>query len=467
MQLWFDVQALQGPFFERGIQRYVRAVATELERRRAPVVAFGTNPSQRDPYEQHGAVATSRLLRRADAAALRAAAAEHTDLVYLCGSAFEGFRPIQDLWPNYTVIPGVPAAAIVYDTIPFRRPHEFQATRERRSFYAARRMLLEQADRFLAISESSAREAIEDFGLDPASVAVIGCGVDERFVPTDDAERTMDELVGDLPSIGAPYVLYVGGFQPQKNVEGLLTAYAALDDAIRAEHQLVIGGSVPLELRATWEHRVEELGLAERVVFTGLVSDDTLLRLYQCARLLVFPSLHEGFGLPVAEAIACGTPAICSNTSSLPEVIGWEPATFDPTDPAAIAAAIERALTDAAHDEALRAACRSAAGRHTWARVVDTLLAELAPLAALPRGAVTPQRIAVVATDPAVAVARAGTLDTAASVVDVFAGAGSHQAGRFVAPVAGLGRTADPALYDEVVYCDPVVEETLRRSAAR
>ena len=167
MRLWFDVQALQGPFFERGIQRYVRAVATELERRAAPVEGFGLNPSQRRRRTRSTAQwRPRRSCRPATAAALRAAAPA-ADLVYLCGSAFEGFTPIQNLWPNFTVIPEVPAAGIVYDTIPFRRPDEFQATHERRSFYGSRRLLLQQADRFLAISQSTAVELVDDLGVDP------------------------------------------------------------------------------------------------------------------------------------------------------------------------------------------------------------------------------------------------------------------------------------------------------------
>lgn len=440
MRLWFDAQALQGPFFERGIQRYVRAVTTELERRAAPVEAFGLNPSQRDVYPQHGSVATSPSLRPATAANLRAAA-RHEDLVYVCGSAFEGFSPIQNLWPNYTVIPEVPAAAIVYDTIPFRRPAQFQATRERRSFYAARGHLLRQADRFLAISHSSGAELSEDLDVDPSRIDVIGCGVDARFVPPDDLELAAAELAAALPDITFPFLLYVGGFQPQKNIEGLLEAYALLGADHRAAHQLVIGGSVTDEIRRRWEERSTRLGIADRVLFTGLVSDETLLRLYQCARLLVFPSLHEGFGLPVAEAAACGTPAISSNTSSLPEVIGWEPATFDPTLPDAIATAIERVLGDEAFSVELTAVCRAAAAKHRWPEVVDRMLAALEPLSRTPRsGSPAPRRVAVIGgAVPPIDGAR----------VDVYGATPSITQG--VLSEISFGRTAEPALYDEVL----------------
>lgn len=454
LRLWFDVQALQGPFFERGIQRYVRAVATELERRGSPVEAFGTNPSQRAPYAEHGAVATSSLLRPATAAALRAAAAD-PGLVYLSGSAFEGFTPIQNLWPNATVIPEVPVAAIVYDTIPFRRPDDFQATHERRSFYGARRALLRQADRFLCISNSTARELAEDLELEPRTITEIGCGVDERFTPADDPDAVAAELREALPDIRFPYLLYVGGFQPQKNVEGLLEAHARLEPELRRSHQLVVGGNVPTALRAQWEARIEALGLDGAVLFTGLVSDDLLLALYRGTRLMVFPSLHEGFGLPVAEAAACGAPAIASNTSSLPEVIGWEPSTFDPADPEAIAATITRVLTDTEFDAELRRRCAESVSRHRWTTVVDRLLAECAPLAGPPRRPSTPHRRAVVG--GSIADNLAAAPPQPGWVTDHFAETGSVRAEVVVAPLRSFGRTAEPALYDEIIRLDSSV----------
>ena len=205
------------------------------------------------------------------------------------------------------------------------------------------------------------------------TITVIGCGVDDRFIPPADPDEARRPARGRLPQLRIPVLLYVGGFQPQKNVEGLLDAYASLDPALRSEHQLVVGRQRARRSAG----RVGRLGWlrsasADRGACSpGLVADETLVRLYQTTRLLVFPSLHEGFGLPVAEAAACGAPAISSNTSSLPEVIGWEPSTFDPTDPEAIAAAIERALGDEQFDRDLRTACRAATTRHRWDRVVD------------------------------------------------------------------------------------------------
>ncbi len=448
MRLWFDVQALQGPFFERGIQRYVRSVAIELERRSASIAGFGLNPTAGPVRPFHAEVVGSAHLRTADAANLRAAAADG-DLVYLCGSAFEGFQPIQNLWPNYLVIPEVPAYAIVYDTIPFRRPEEFQATHERRRFYAARRHLLERADGFLAISRSSADDLLLDLELGDQPVRVIGCGVDRRFVPADDPEGARRAGVAGVPALREGCLLYVGGFQPQKNVERLIDAYALLDPELRAAHQLVIGGKVPDEQLGRWQALCERRRIEADVVFTGLVSDELLLALYQCARLLVFPSLHEGFGLPVAEAIACGTPAIVADASSLPEVIGWQPGMFDPLEVESIAALITRALTDDAFDAELRAACASAVGRHTWPRVVDALLD------ALPAGgsAGRRRRLAVVDDSPERSTIASGALVGAIGddwTIDWFSDRPSPPVPG-VFPRRSWGRTAEPSLYDAQV----------------
>lgn len=454
MKLWLDVQALQGPFFERGIARYVRGLATALDEQGTDIAGFGLNPSQPPPNEIHAAVGRSPHAKLATAANLRDAASS-SDLVYLSGSAFEGYLPIQNLWPNYLVIPDVPAAAIVYDTIPFRRLAEFQATHERRRFYASRRHLLERADCYLAISNSTAVELRQDLDVGSKPVHVVGCGVDERFIPPADLERAIAVVTASFPELRSSFLFYVGGFQPQKNVEGLITAYSLLPHGVRDGIQLVIGGSVPADRTMAWRKQAEQLGVAASVLFTGMVADSTLLALYQTARLAVVPSKHEGFGLPAAEAIACGTPAITSNTSSLPEVVGWKPATFDPDDPSDIASKIEQVLTDQVFDISLRAACATAAKRHSWPTVATRVAGFIAPLTDLGRGPATSPRVAVI-DDPTLGSSRPRWRrppDRPESTrFDLFGDPErSLRHGSIPFPFSSFGRTVETTLYDSVV----------------
>ena len=163
-----------------------------------------------------------------------------------------------------------------------------------------------------------------------------------------------------------PFVFYVGSYEKRKNLEPLLEAWARLPPPLRARWQLALCCPLkPLE-RNHLLHRAGQLQITESLCLTGFVDDDTLLLLHQGSDLFVFPSLYEGYGLPVAEALACGSPVLAADASSLPEIVGPE-ALFDPTDPALIAAAIERGLTD----EAFRQRLRAAAGRppSTWKQV--------------------------------------------------------------------------------------------------
>ena len=241
--------------------------------------AFGTNPSQREPYAEHGAVARRRRLLRPATAERPARRGRHADLVYLCGSAFEGFTPDPG---SLAELHGDPRRCRPRRSCTTRSrsagPASSRRRTERRSFYAARRMLLERADRFLAISTSSAREATEDFGLDPSTSPSSAAGSTIASRPADDPERTLDELRRRCPRPSARRTsLYVGGFQPQKNVEGLLTAYAGLDpDAPRGaptrDRRERSGGAPAVSGNAGGASS----GIADRVVFTGLVDDETL-----------------------------------------------------------------------------------------------------------------------------------------------------------------------------------------------
>lgn len=381
-RLHLDAQALQGPFAERGIARYVASLITALRAIDAPIAGIGLHPSAPAIGDTYAHIRDDPATRRTTIRRWRELLASGGPLLHVVMSAFEGMDPLQSLWPPFILDSGVPLAAIVYDTIPFRYRDIYQSSPSQRQFYEARARLLRRCDRFLTISGSAARDLVEDLDVDASKIRVIGTGVEERFQPADDVERSQ-RIVRDTTAVTRPFVLDVAGWPDTKNVPALLRAWAQVGHAVRAHYQLVIACRLPSETEQRWRAVMAECGLCDNdVVLTGFITDDVLLALYQLASLLVCPSLHEGFGLPVAEAAACGCPAIASNTSSLPEVLDFPPSTFPPDDPSAMAALIERSLVDDAFRLALVAAGDAAVRSHRWSSVATRFLGAVSDLSA-------------------------------------------------------------------------------------
>jgi glycosyltransferase involved in cell wall biosynthesis len=193
-------------------------------------------------------------------------------------------------------------------------------------------------------SEYSKRTIIERLGLPENKVTVSYCGVASHFYPEDrqKAATVMQRECG----VKRPYILFVGNLKPHKNISGLLKAYAKLTRQSSPSCELVIVGEgakgAPM-LKAL----ASQLGIEKRTKFIASVTDDVLRCAYSAAQVTVLPSFEEGFGLPVIESMACGTPVACSNTAALPEVGGSAATYFDPEDPDSIAAAI-RSLMESA-----------------------------------------------------------------------------------------------------------------------
>src|SRR6266498_4677716 len=207
------------------------------------------------------------------------------------------------------------------------------------------------ADAIITVSECSKKDIVKLLGLSPERIHVIGNAVDASFYPVRDA--WLLAAVRERYGIGSRFILYFGGFDMRKNVPRLIEAYARLPEHLRREYQLVVAGRYhnlghPLfpDPRAT----VQRLGLEGNVVFTGQIREQDKAPLYSAATVFAFPSLYEGFGMPVLEAMACGTPVVTSNRSALPEVVGDAGLLVDPSSVEALA----EALVDLASDEAKR-----------------------------------------------------------------------------------------------------------------
>jgi len=234
-----------------------------------------------------------------------------------------------------------------------------------------------RADFLLADSESTRRDLVELLGVPPDRVQVIYGGVDAMFAPVEDAEAL--RRAREKYARGRPFILAVGTLEPRKNYPTLIRAFARARQAARLPHALVIVG------RKGWVYEpifaaVDDLGLHDEVIFPGFVPDEELPALYNAADVLVTPSFYEGFGLPALEAMACGTPVIVSDVSSLPEVVGEAGVRIDPRDEAGLAEAIVRVVGDSALRAGLREAGLRRAREFTWDRAARELLGVYARL---------------------------------------------------------------------------------------
>ncbi|RME46347.1 MAG: glycosyltransferase family 1 protein [Caldilineae bacterium] len=214
----------------------------------------------------------------------------------------------------------------------------------------------------ITISESTRRDVMRAFGAAAERVHTIYCGVDESFRPLPAEQVEAFRARRGLPE---RFIFQLGTLEPRKNVTGLLHAYAAWRRRDPHAPPLVIGGGKGWYYRQVFR-LVEDLGLAGAVFFPGYLPQEELPLWYNAARLFVYPSLFEGFGLPVLEAMACGTPVITSNVSSLPEVAGDAARLVNPTDTDALSRAMEAVFRQPDVARAMRRRGLQQAARFRW-----------------------------------------------------------------------------------------------------
>lgn len=265
------------------------------------------------------------------------------DIVHLT-SVFEGLG--DDAITSIAAFCNLPTAVTLYDLIPLIHHQPYLDNAAIEAWYLKKLDHFRRADLWLAISESSRQEGLDYLNLPDDRVVNVSTAADAHFKRTPlsaKAEHEIRQKYGLLQ----PFVMYTGGIDHRKNIEGLIRAFSLLPMQIRGEHQLAIVCSAREEDKQRLLSLIKNQGLSRGdVILTGFVPEEDLVVLYNLCKLFVFPSWHEGFGLPALEAMHCGAPVIGANTSSLPEVIGWDGALFDPRSDKAIATAMERALCD-------------------------------------------------------------------------------------------------------------------------
>lgn len=274
-----------------------------------------------------------------------------------------------------------PVVVTFHDAIAEHFPALVMPSWRGRLFWRAKTWLARRtAARLTTVSMAARAEIVEFFGVEPGKVDVILEAADPIFVPVDDdARRSSTRSRLALPE-GQALLVYVGGMAPHKNLLGLLRGFAlAIGNSALDHLDLVFvgdpeGAGFHSNTRELVELIESSAALRHRVHFTGFVSDEDLVTLYSDALAVAMPAFSEGFGLPAAEAIACGTPVIAARGGAVEEVVGSAGLYFDPRDIGEIAQAITTVGSDEVAMTALRARCLPRAAEMSWARAAEQTL---------------------------------------------------------------------------------------------
>ena len=293
------------------------------------------------------------------------------DIVHV-SSLFEGW--LDDTVTSIGEFAKHPTAVTLYDLIPLLNKQNYLGCDEAIRWYDRKISSLKRADVLLAISEYARQEAIEALSIGPDRIVNISSAVSEVFHPRRLSESARAALYAKY-GIAGRYLLYSGAFESRKNVDRLVEAFSMMPPPLQQQYQLVMVGKIQAAERARLYALGEKLGIRNRVIQTGYISDEDLAMIYSYCDLFIFPSLHEGFGLPPLEAMACGAPAIGSNCTSIPEVIGRKDALFDPHHTTAITRKIVEVLTNSSFRRTLQEHAGRQARSFSWRETARRVLA--------------------------------------------------------------------------------------------
>jgi glycosyltransferase involved in cell wall biosynthesis len=289
---------------------------------------------------------------------LQAARKEEVDLLHCPYFA----APVAQLYPTVVTI---------HDVIPLVLA-DYRRRESSRIYTALVSFTSKKARAIITVSECSRRDIVRTLGIPAEKISVIGNAVHPGYYPINDS--WLLAAVRERYNIAHKYVLYFGGFDLRKNVQRIIRSYAALPAALQDEYQLVIAGRLHLlghPLYPDPRPLVRELGLGDRIIFTGQIREQDKAPLYSGAAVFVFPSLYEGFGMPVLEAMACGAPVVTSDSSALPEVVGDAGLLVNPYSQPAITEAMATLLEDPRRRAELGARARARSRDFSWRQVAE------------------------------------------------------------------------------------------------
>jgi len=259
---------------------------------------------------------------------------------------------------------------IVHDVIYKKYPGWF-SPRDRIVLNLGVGITIRRADLVVTVSENSRKDILHYYAIPDEKIAVVPEAAGQIFYKVD---RETVQSVCRRFNISGPYLLCVGNLQPRKNLMRIIRAFSEVINKDRYRHlKLVVAG------KAQWResdiyHLVTSLGIKQNIIFTDYVSDSELVALYSGARLFLYPSLYEGFGLPPLEAMSCGVPVLTSNNSSIPEVVGDAAHLIDPTCVKQISDGILKILSDRAYSETLIRRGKAQAKKYSWSLTAKQFL---------------------------------------------------------------------------------------------
>lgn len=246
--------------------------------------------------------------------------------------------------PHYAGIPvkGFEHNIVSIQDLVFMKYPEHRGRRLSRYYLKRTKIALKNCEQIIASSGSTKKDLIELLDVPKEKIEVVHLGVDPDFSVSKNAVKSR-EIINQYVVRDKKYILSVSTLEPRKNLKTLIKAFSLLPHQFKRDYQIVLVGA------SGWNNRelketIQDYNLQDKVTFTGFVPDEHLAQIYSGASVFVFASFYEGFGLPPLEAMAAGTPVICSNTSSLPEVVGRAAVLFDPADEEALARSLEKVL---------------------------------------------------------------------------------------------------------------------------
>ena len=266
------------------------------------------------------------------------------DVVYIT-SMFEGLED-DSITTIGLYCSDIPTVVTLYDLIPLMNPSHYLKDPSYKQWYEKKIDYLKRADMLLSISESSRQEALAYLEIPADNVINISTASEKQFI-IKSVSKDQERDIRTRYKLKKPFLMYTGANDPRKNQEGLIRSYALLEKSLRKAHQLVIVCAMSQKYKSKLETLAAKEGLEEgELIITGFVPEEDLIMLYNLCKAFIFPSWHEGFGLPALEAMKCGVPVIVGDNSSLPEVVGLKEALFDARDDKEMAAKIKQVLTD-------------------------------------------------------------------------------------------------------------------------
>lgn len=370
MRIAIDIQGLQSESRFRGIGRYTRSIIKSIltlaRGKNHDVILIGNgafpsiglinefspligrsnikfwHPAGPCSYEQtdnHHNNKNAKIIREAFFKSHR------PDVIYI-PTMFEGYQDNSVLSVN-EFDTKTPVVTTLYDLIPLHNPEEYlDSNPNYKKFYLEKISYLKSCKKLLSISDFSRNEGCEYFMGRESDIVNMSTACDDIFQLLDLSQDEKGDFLNKL-NINKPFIMYSGGADERKNLPALIKALSELPIELRKKYDFVIAGKLSQFDIDSLKHHANKNNLEYmELIITGYISDEALVKLYNCCSLFVFPSWHEGFGLPALEALACGAVVVGAGNTSLPEVIGMEEALFDPYSVSDMTSKIKNVLTN-------------------------------------------------------------------------------------------------------------------------